>query len=102
MEMDPKWCLACALVVAAVAVVIVVAVVAVYAAGALITFSAPLHRTHLGRGPDLLRVLGASPTQNGQFSAAWIRPATEWATADRSSRPDGRPVQVCRRLRAQL
>ena len=30
-----------------------------------------------------------------------IRPATEWATADRSSRPEGRLVQVCRRPRAR-
>ena len=28
--------------------------------------------------------------KSGQFKAVWIRPATEWATADRSSRvPEG-------------
>jgi hypothetical protein len=41
-------------------------------------------------------------TQNGQFLAVRIRPATEWATADRSSRPEGRLVQIRRRPRAQF
>ncbi len=28
--------------------------------------------------------------------AVWLELVTEWATADRSSRPEGRLVQVCR------
>ena len=34
--------------------------------------------------------LGAKITQNGQLLAIWIRPATEWAIADRTSHPDRR------------
>ena len=43
-----------------------------------------------------LMFFGRNMAPNGQFAAVWICPATEWATADRSSRPDGRLVQVCR------
>ena len=43
--------------------------------------------------PDIITFLA----KNSQFPAVWIRPATEWATADRSGRPEGRPVQDCRR-----
>ena len=45
---------------------------------------------------------GRKMAQNGQISAVPIRPKTEWTTADHSSRPEGRLVQVCRRLRAQF
>ena len=49
-----------------------------------------------------LAFFGRIMAQNGPLSAVRIRPATEWAMADRSSRPERRLVQVCRRPRAQF
>ena len=49
-----------------------------------------------------LMFLSQKITQNGQFLAVWIRLATEWATADRSSCPEWRLVLVYRRPRAQF